>query len=66
MPNSVIKVSCRMPLCGVSLERTVKRHIVNWMKKTSSRSHEKDQEELTCVKTNGGPFTTPHRRSHNE
>ena len=30
------------------------------MKKTSSRSHEKDQEELTCLKTNGGPFTTPH------
>src|SRR5271155_2408654 len=37
--------------CGVSLERTVKRHILNWMKKTSSRSHDKDQEQLTCPKT---------------
>src|SRR5277367_3699068 len=38
-------------LYGVSLERTVKRHILNWMKKTSSRSHDKDQEQLTCLKT---------------
>src|SRR5271170_600346 len=45
--------------CGVRTERTVKRHILNWMKKASSRSHEKDQEELTYLKTNGGPFTTP-------
>ena len=27
MPNSVIKVSRRMPLCGGSFDRTVKRHI---------------------------------------
>jgi hypothetical protein len=31
MPNSVIKVSHGMPLYVVSLERTVKRHIVDWM-----------------------------------
>src|SRR5271170_4902260 len=34
----------------VRLEGTVKRHIVHWMKKTSSRSHDKDQQ-LTCPKT---------------
>src|SRR5271155_2868254 len=37
--------------CGVSLDRTVRRHILNWMKKTSSRSHDKDEEQLTCLKT---------------
>src|SRR5271170_17330 len=34
----------------VRLEGTVKRHIVHWMKKTSSCSHDKDQQ-LTCPKT---------------
>src|SRR5271156_4426439 len=51
MPNSVINVSRRMPLCEVRFDRTVKRHILNWMKKTSSRSHDKDEEQLTCLKT---------------
>src|SRR5271154_2957953 len=51
MPNSVIEVSRRMPLCEVRFDRTVKRHILNWMKKTSSRSHDKDEEQLTCLKT---------------
>src|SRR5271170_1080026 len=39
------------PTCGVSLDRTVRRHILNWMKKTSPRSHDKDEEQLTCLKT---------------
>jgi hypothetical protein len=28
----LVKVSRRMPLCGVSFDRTVKRHILNWIK----------------------------------